>query len=291
MAPILLEGCIHRGLNPKPFLIGLACAANIGSAATLIGNPQNMLIGQILQLSFVGYILTAAVPVLLGLAVAWLIICGLTRSDWHAAAAGKPVSVHAFNSWQTMKGLLVLSLVVGAFLFLPWPREIAALAGAAVLLCSRRMHSREMLGLVDWQLILLFISLFIVNHVLQAAGMLDHLFGGLARTGLDPQRPGTLFSVVVVLSNLVSNVPAVMLLLPLATHPLSGPILALGSTLAGNLFIVGSIANIIVVEQAAGLGVRISWREHARIGLPVTLATLAIAALWLALWHGFQPAG
>jgi Na+/H+ antiporter NhaD/arsenite permease-like protein len=95
-----------------------------------------------------------------------------------------------------------------------------------------------------------------------------------------------LFGVTALLSNLVSNVPAVMLLLPHASHPLAGPILALASTLAGNLLIVGSIANIIVVEQAASLGVTIGWRRHAWVGVPVTLATLAVAAAWLWLRAG-----
>jgi Na+/H+ antiporter NhaD/arsenite permease-like protein len=106
---------------------------------------------------------------------------------------------------------------------------------------------------------------------------------------VDVSQPAWLFGVTVGLSNLVSNVPAVMLLLPDATHPLAGPVLGLASTLAGNLFIVGSIANIIVVDQAARLGVKISWRDHARVGVPVTLATLAIAAVWLWLlstWIG-----
>ena len=91
------------------------------------------------------------------------------------------------------------------------------------------------------------------------------------------------------LSNLVSNVPATMLLLPAAHHPLAGPILALSSTLAGNLLVVGSIANIIVIDQAARLGIRISWSEHAVVGVPVTLLTLAIAAVWLVMlasWFG-----
>jgi Na+/H+ antiporter NhaD/arsenite permease-like protein len=96
-----------------------------------------------------------------------------------------------------------------------------------------------------------------------------------------------LFPATAVLSNLVSNVPAVMLLLPHASHPLAGPILALSSALAGNLLIVGSIANIIVVDQAAALGVRIGWREHARVGIPVTIATLAVAAAWLVIPRSF----
>ena len=104
----------------------------------------------------------------------------------------------------------------------------------------------------------------------------------LRSAGVDLGDMRWLFPATAVLSNLVSNVPAVMLLLPHASHPLAGPILALSSTLAGNLLIVGSIANIIVVDQAASLGIRIGWREHARVGIPVTLATLAIAAAWLA---------
>jgi len=100
---------------------------------------------------------------------------------------------------------------------------------------------------------------------------------------VDIASPALLFGATVVLSNVVSNVPAVMLLLPVATHPIAGATLALASTLAGNLFIVGSIANIIVVEQARMLDVRIGWREHARIGVPVTLLTLALAAAWLAV--------
>ena len=99
--------------------------------------------------------------------------------------------------------------------------------------------------------------------------------------GIDVAQPATLFGATVALSNMVSNVPAVMLLLPVASHPLAGPILALASTLAGNLLIVGSIANLIVVDQARQLGVEIDWRTHARVGIPVTLATLAVAAAWL----------
>ncbi|HXV75030.1 MAG TPA: DUF1646 family protein, partial [Candidatus Polarisedimenticolaceae bacterium] len=101
--------------------------------------------------------------------------------------------------------------------------------------------------------------------------------------GADPSQPALLFVVTAVLSNLVSNVPATMLLLPTATHPLGGPILALASTLAGNMLIVGSIANIIVVDQAARHGLRIGWREHARVGVPVTVGSLLLAGAWLFL--------
>jgi len=150
---------------------------------------------------------------------------------------------------------------------------------------SRRMHSREVLGLVDWHLLVLFIGLFVVNHAFAASGALNQLFSGVRDAGIDLAAPAGLFTATVLLSNLVSNVPAVMLLLPAATHPAAGAILALASTLAGNLFIVGSIANIIVVEQAKMLGVQITWRAHARVGVPVTLLSLAAAAAWLYLLH------
>jgi Na+/H+ antiporter NhaD/arsenite permease-like protein len=147
---------------------------------------------------------------------------------------------------------------------------------------SRKMHSRSMLGLVDWQLLVLFGGLFVVNYALQQTRVPDLAVAELLRLGVDPAHPGWLFAVTVLLSNAVSNVPAVMLLLPIAHHPLAGPILALSSTLAGNLLIIGSIANIIVVESAASHGIHISWRTHAPTGVAVTVLTLAIAAL--SLW-------
>jgi Na+/H+ antiporter NhaD/arsenite permease-like protein len=281
MAPVLAEGCARRGLDPKPFLLALALAANVGSAATLIGNPQNMLIGQALQLSFAGYLLDAGIPALLGLGVVWWVVARLSRGAWHRPTPVTEVPAPDFSLWQTGKGLTVLVLLTAAFLFAPWPREILALAAAALLLTSRRTSSRTVLGLVDWHLLVLFIGLFVVNHALAASGMLESALRGLAAAGLDVTGPAALFGATVVLSNLVSNVPATMLLLPAANHPLAGPILALASTLAGNLFIVGSIANIIVVDQAERLGIAISWREHARVGVPVTVLTLAIAAGWL----------
>ena len=128
---------------------------------------------------------------------------------------------------------------------------------------------------------MLFFGLFVVNGALAESGMLARALSEVAARGLDLARVPMLFGATVVLSNLVSNVPAVMLLLPAASHPLSGPALALASTLAGNLFVVGSIANIIVVDQAARLGVAIDWRTHARVGVPVTVGTLVVAAAWL----------
>jgi Na+/H+ antiporter NhaD/arsenite permease-like protein len=242
-----------------------------------------MLIGQVLKLSFAEYSKAAAWPTLTGLTLTWAVLAWQSRGRWLQKTPLPVVEAPPFDRWQTAKGLLVILALVSAFIYGPWPREVVALSLAGVLLCSRRMHTSRMLSLVDWPLLLLFIGLFVVNHALAASGLLGELTGLLAQGGLDLSRPGWLFGASAVLSNLVSNVPAVMLLLPSAGHPLAGPVLALSSTLAGNLFLVGSIANIIVVDQAARLGVYISWRDHARTGVPVTLLTLAAAAAWLGI--------
>ena len=143
------------------------------------------------------------------------------------------------------------------------------------------MASRPMLALVDWHLLVLFIGLFVVNGALADTGVLDDAVRAMRAAGIDLARPAWLLATTVLLSNLVSNVPAVMLLLHVAPRASAGPILALGSTLAGNLLLVGSIANLIVAEQAAAHDVRIGWREHACVGVPVTVLTLALAILWL----------
>jgi Na+/H+ antiporter NhaD/arsenite permease-like protein len=289
VAPVLINACIKRRLDPIPYLLALACAANIGSAATLIGNPQNMLIGQTLRLSFAGYFAEALLPVVLGLVTTWGLIVWQTRSRWalRDADAGEQRAREqrdvetVLDRWQTAKGLAVAAVLLVVFLFAPWPREHVALTAAGVLLMSRRLHSNKMLGLVDWELLVLFMGLFVVNHALQRTGVITTAVDDLTALGLDLRQPGPLFVATFVLSNVVSNVPAVMLLLPLVQHPLAGPLLALVSTLAGNLLIVGSIANIIVVDAAARRGVRIDWRRHAYVGVPVTVATLAILVVYL----------
>jgi Na+/H+ antiporter NhaD/arsenite permease-like protein len=188
----------------------------------------------------------------------------------------------SFDRWQTAKGLAVAGALLAVFLFVPsWPRDVAALAGAGLLLTSRKLHSNKMLGLVDWELLILFIGLFVVNHALQQTGIAAGIVADLAASGVNLEEPAPLFATTLVLSNVVSNVPAVMLLLPVAEHALAGPTLALVSTLSGNLLIVGSIANIIVVGAAARRGIAIDWKRHARTGVPVTLVTLAICAAFL----------
>lgn len=289
MTPLLLEGCLRRGLRPLPFLVGLACGANVGSAATLIGNPQNMLIGQTLGLSFSGYLLDGGPVAVLGCVATWAVLSVQFRGRWSTPARDVHVEPPAFNRWQCWKGVAVLAALASVFLLTAWPRDVVALGAAGLLMISRRVKSRDLLALVDWQLLVLFAGLFIVNHALLQSGWTAAGMERLAAAGADVRHPAGLFGLAVVLSNIVSNVPAVMLLLPAAQHAQAGAVLALGSTLAGNLLIVGSIANIIVVDEAGRLGVHIGWRDHARSGLPVTIATLAIAAAWL-WWRGIAAA-
>jgi Na+/H+ antiporter NhaD/arsenite permease-like protein len=295
VAPVLARACLARRVDPVPYLLALACASNIGSGLTLIGNPQNMLIGEVLKLSFAGYLRQALVPVAFGLLVVWLVLRGSVTSATapvpllDAAAPAAPAEADPpFDRWQTTKGLLVATALMLIFLFTDWPRDVAALTAAGLLLLSQRFHSSKVMGLIDWELLVLFMGLFVVNHAFQATGLAGQALTGLARHGADLSQTGPLFVATLVLSNLVSNVPAVMLLLPAAVGQgqQAGVTLALVSTFAGNLLIVGSIANIIVVDAARRCGVAIDWKRHARVGVPVTLASLAGTAAWLA-WQPF----
>jgi Na+/H+ antiporter NhaD/arsenite permease-like protein len=281
MTPILVEATLARGLRPLPYLIGLALAANIGSAATLIGNPQNMLIGQAARLSFAGYMAETWPCVLAAMVLAFAGTVFAFRGRFAGPVAHMDVPAPELDRWQSGKGLFALVLCVVVFLWGGMPRENAALACAGALLLSRRMASRQTLALVDWQLLLLFLGLFAVNRELAAAGLLRDLYHVLESAGIDLSRPAWLFAATAALSNVVSNVPAVMLLLPGHAAADQGTLLAVSSTLAGNLLLPGSIANLIVAEQARHLGVRLGFFEHARVGVPVTLATLAVSGWWL----------
>ncbi|WP_305355315.1 anion transporter [Hydrogenophaga sp.] len=291
MTPVVARLCLQRGINPMPFLIGLACAANIGSAATLIGNPQNMLIGSVLQLPFAGYVRRALPPVLIGLVVLW---GWLAYGPGAGAGTGSPhpcplpegegVNTEpAFDIWQTTKGLVVAGALMLIFLFTDWPRDVAALVGAGVLLLSRRLHTSHFMGLVDWPLLILFMGLFVVNHAFESTGLAAQAVAWLGAQGVVLTDPGPLLVASAVLSNLVSNVPAVMLLLPHlgGGGEQAGVMLALATTFAGNLLLVGSIANLIVADLARQQGIEIDWKKHAITGIPVTLMSLAVVWLWM----------
>ncbi len=282
MTPVLVAGCGQRRLNPVPFLLGHMCAANLGSAATVIGNPQVIFVGQHFDLSFNAYLLDSLVPVLLSLVVAWLTICLVLRGSWRDGDVQVPEEhLPTYLPYQALKGVLAIGAIVFAYILTDWPHEIVALAVAGVLLMSRTLQSRRMLDMVDWQLLLLFIGLFIVNELMSATGTLNVLLGLVRSAGVNLDNAADLYVTTAVASNLVSNVPAVMLLANASKSTLAAPILAISSTFAGNLLLIGSLSNLIVLGQAEKFGVKITLAEHARVGLPVGVISLVIAALWL----------
>ncbi len=283
--PILCAAILEARLNPVPFLIALAVASNIGSAATIIGNPQNMLLGQVGRIDFLYFTRSCLVPVLVSLAGAYAVMLWLYRRQLpprHDPGRPRERSTAPFSRHQTAKGLLVVLVLIVLFLT-KLPRELSAIALAGILLCSRRMKTRSLLGLVDWHLITLFCALFIVMAGIAAVKLPQNLMAGLAMQGLSLDRAWHLTGLAALLSNLVSNVPAVMLLLKFLDplQPLQWVVSALASTFAGNLITIGSIANLIVIEGAREYGVVIRFGEHARAGIPITIFSLMTVIVWL----------
>ena len=285
MAPILAYSLKRAELNPVPFLLGLAVSSNIGSAATLIGNPQNMLIGQVGHLSFEAFFLWAYMPSCLSLVAAFGIIVMYYRQNLIIEKIetinGNDMALPQFDCWQTIKGILAVVVLVGLYLT-DIPRDLSTLSVAGSLLLSRKMKSRDMMALVDWHLITMFCALFIIIHGISLAHLPERVLEFLSQKGFELTQPAFLTGVSVVLSNLFSNVPAVMIVIPCLDQAIPEPwyILAISSTFAGNLFLLGSIANLIVVEKASNHDVVISFKEHARIGIPVTLLSLLVLVVW-----------
>jgi Na+/H+ antiporter NhaD/arsenite permease-like protein len=283
LTPLLLEALLAAKRPPLPYLLAIACASNIGSALTPIGNPQNILIAQSFHLPFLPFLLACAAPVVLSLAVLYWMTARRVGPDVPAAPLPAGGS-EQIDRWQAIKAVLLTVAVIALFLS-PVPPPLTALGLAGVVLTSRRMRTRDVLGLVDWQLLALFVGLFIVVRGFELSGWTGAARDALAARGADLTHPGVLVPGVAVLGNLVGNVPAVMLLLPfVGRQPAIGYTLALASTFAGNAVLVGSIANLIVAEQAERLGVRFGFREHLRLGLPVTLVSLALAVAAMAFW-------
>jgi Na+/H+ antiporter NhaD/arsenite permease-like protein len=284
--PVLSGALLTAGLNPFPFLFALAVASNIGSAATIIGNPQNMLIGQTARLNFMAFSRWSLPPSLLALAAGYLVLLLVYRRHFAAQSAGvaSGIALHhqPFDRHQTIKGLVAVGILLVLF-FLPIPRELSALGIAGVLLCSRRIKTRDIMGLIDWQLITLFCALFVIIAGLKQGGFPELVVAKLMGAGINLQRLDILSTVTLVLSNLCSNVPAVMLLVNFLDPQAHAQwyTLAMASTFAGNLFLLGSIANLIVAEQAQAFGIKIGVGEHARVGIPVTCASFGALFLWI----------
>jgi len=284
--PVLALSLIEARLNPLPFLIGLAVSSNIGSAATIIGNPQNMLIGQTGHLDFAKFFFWCLPPSLLALFASYLIILWLYRKK--IRNQDKRIYVERehlrqpFDKWQTSKGIFLILILIMLF-FSSIPRELSAIGIAGLLLCSRKIKTRNIMGLVDWHLITLFCALFVIIHGVSHSNYLDIVMNRLSNMGMDLHNLPVLTGISVVLSNFFSNVPATMLLIRFL-DPLQQAqwyTLAVSSTFAGNLFLLGSIANLIVVEQASNFDIKLTFAQHAVVGIPVTFVSLLILLVWI----------
>jgi Na+/H+ antiporter NhaD/arsenite permease-like protein len=284
--PIVAPALLRKGLNPLPFLVALAISSNIGAAATLIGNPQDMLIAQVAHLSFGAYLLWSSVPVLVAMLAAYGIIWALSRKRWRLEAVpaegAKAPLLYPFNRPHTLKGLIILVIVVGLF-FSPLPKEIVALAAAGLHLASTKFRTEDLLGLVDWPILILFMGLFVVAGAFQSTGYGDDAVQWLAHGGFHLNSPATLALTTAVLSNLINNSAAVMLLLKVVdiSQTTLAYVLALANSFGGSLLLIGSVSNLIVVQQARDMGIEITFRDFARLGVPVTLAALAGLVGWV----------
>ena len=284
MTPLTVRIARRLGLAPVPYVLGVATASNIGSTATITGNPQNMLIGSLSGIPYVEFMAYLGPAAIAGLLVNWGILHWLyLRGSGDRVPVAEALSGPGFQHERIRrKPVVVLLIVLGGFLA-GVPAAMMAAIGAALLLITRTVEPRRVYDGVDWGLLVFFLGLFIIVGGAERAGLTDALLRPFS--AWDLHRIPVFVTVTTVLSNAVSNVPAVMLLrtlVPGFPDPQIGWLtLAMASTLAGNLTITGSVANIIVVERAAAEGVHIGFREYFRAGLPVTVATLAIGSAWL----------
>jgi Na+/H+ antiporter NhaD/arsenite permease-like protein len=285
MAPIVLDLIRQLRLPPAPYLIGLATAANVGSVATLTGNPQNMLVGSFSGIGYRAFLLREAPIAVVGLALVFGVIWLAYRRRLPAELAAPDLKERfAVHRALMKKTLAAVSVMLVAFLA-GVPVALVAIGGAAYCLLTRHVNPEKVYREIDWGLLVLFSGLFVVIAGVEASGLTRELLDLASVIGL--YRPAVLTAVTAVLSNLVSNVPAVLLfktLIPTFGEPTRAwLLLAMASTFAGNLTIMGSVANLIVVEQARSAGVRIGFGEYSRVGVPVTLLTLLVGWLFLVL--------
>jgi len=288
-APITAVALLRKRINPVPFLVALAIASNIGAAATLIGNPQNMMIGQIAHLSFGRYLLWSITPVLFAMGIAYGVIWLMSRNHLQAASSAptdSPQQTYPYNQSHTVKGIVILVVAIGLF-FTPLPKEVIALAAAGIHLASAKFRTDDLLGLVDWPILVLFMGLFVVAGAFQSTGYGEQAVHRLAQDGFNLNAPGNLILSTAVLSNLIGNSAAVMLLLKVTnlSLPVVAYVLALANSFGGSLVIIGSVSNIIVVQQAREMNIKIGFWDFARLGIPVTLAALAGLFAWAMLMN------
>ena len=294
LTPLVLRLTRHLRIDPKPHLIGLAIASNVGSTATLTGNPQNMIIGGLSQISYLRFAARLAPIAIFGLLIAFGVMCLMFRRTLWSSPQGRMAAdangdgktdrpLHASHRALLVKCLIVTAGAVILF-FIGAPMPVVAVAAAAILLLER-VKPDSVFRQVDWSLLVMFAGLFVVVRAFET-NVLRH--AGVENWPLLQNHPVSMLSVVsAALSNLVSNVPAVLLfkpiitVMPTDTQETAWLALAMSSTLAGNLTVLGSVANLIVVENAQKQGITITLGDYCRVGVPVTVLTLLIGIAWL----------
>jgi Na+/H+ antiporter NhaD/arsenite permease-like protein len=284
MAPLVIDVTRALRRNPVPYLLAVAMASNAGSAATFTGNPQNMIIGVTSHLPYAEFFVRLAPAAAVALLLTTGFIGLLHPREFSAAFTSAVKEPHARrHPWQLIKGLLVTLAVIASF-FAGVSVAEAALIGGSLLLLSRAVTPRKIYAGIDGGLLLMFAGLFIVVAGAEKVLLTPQLIAAVQQLHLE--NAWILSGTTALLSNLVSNVPAVLILKPfVANLPAPGrawEIVAMSSTFAGNLTLIGSVANLIVAERAKQAGVTISFLAYGRIGLPLTLASLAFGTWWLA---------
>ncbi|MBZ0303037.1 MAG: anion transporter [Anaerolineae bacterium] len=282
LTPLVVDLTRRLGRDPIPYLVGLAAAANIGSTATITGNPQNMIIGQASAIPYLTFLVHLGPVAVVGLFICWGVIVRVYPGEFRGRLPEVTLPTpHTFTPLLSRTLWVVAGLMIA---FLAGVPIVTAACGAAALLLVSRLNPAKLLDL-DWDLLAFFAGLFVITGALTATGLSAQLFertAPLLRSGIP------LFSVVVaVLSNVVSNVPAVLLLRPeiasFANPQQTWLVLAMASTLAGNLTLLGSAATLIVAEVARVHGARLEFAAYLRAGVPITILTLAFGVLWLSL--------
>ena len=281
LTPLVLDITKQLKRNPLPYLLAVAMAANIGSVATVTGNPQNMLIASFSGISYRMFAAALTPVAFVGLVAVVAVIALFYRSEFLQAASrvtiqAPAVRVHRALVWKST----IASGCMIVFFFIGWPIAKVALVTGALLLLTRRVKPERVYAEIDWSLLVLFIGLFIVVRGVEKTSLSADLFAVASRLHLEHTAVMSAFSAV--LSNIVSNVPAVLVFRPFIPH-LSDPrhawlTLAMSSTLAGNLTVLGSVANLIVIQRARH-EVKITFREYARVGVPLTILTIAFGVL------------
>ncbi|MGA9091208.1 MAG: anion transporter [Bradyrhizobium sp.] len=283
LAPLVLELTVALRRQPLPYLLAVAMASNVGSTATITGNPQNIMIGSFSHIPYTKFAFALGPVALVGLIVTAALIALFHRAEFagaeRLAAPRQKVDV---NRVLMIRALLATLIMIALFFAGVLPAKAAIIIGSLLLL-TRRIKSRRVYAEIDWSLLLMFAGLFIIVAGAQHALLSPDIVAALGSLHLD-QAP-VLSTVTAVLSNLVSNVPAVLMLKPfvdaLKDHDTAWLVIAMASTLAGNFTVLGSIANLIVVQRAGAAGVTIGFWDYFRVGAPLTIITLAIGTLWL----------